>query len=86
MEFTIISDKLSREKTNEEMDLASDWDIIVIGNPNENELERHLKAYQDYPYLEAVKGEIISFKNIYRLRDVERPIEDIFDRLENMEL
>lgn len=84
MQFTIISPKLTREHTNEEMDLASDWDIIVIGNPSASELERHLKTYKDYPYIEAVKGEIISFKNIFRLRDVSNPIEDIFERLENM--
>jgi hypothetical protein len=84
MNFAIISDKLSRVETNDEMDLASDWDIIVIGEISEEEIERHRKVYEDYPYVEAVRGEIMSYKNIYRLRDVDSPQEDIFTRLENM--
>jgi len=86
MRFVIIDQYLSREEANNEMDSASDWDIIVIGNPSASELERHRKIYEDYPYMEAVKGEAVSFKNIYRLRDVPNPIEDIFVRLENMTL
>lgn len=82
MRFVIIDLYLSREETNHQMDLSSDWDIIVIGDPSVDELELHKKIYEDYPYMEAVKGKVVSFKNIFRLRDVPDPIEDIFERLE----
>ena len=84
MIFISIPNTLTRQESNDKMDSVTDWDIIVMGEASEEEIERHKKIYEDYPYMEAVKGEVVSFKNIFRLRDVENPIEDIFTRLENI--
>lgn len=81
--YAYIKTNTNRRSINMAMDNVSDWDIIAIIDREipEDEIERHNAIYEKYPEVETVKGNIITYKNIYRQRNVKDPQQDIFERL-----